>query len=883
MKQLYYSVLVLLCMLVASPASARTQWTLNGKAYDVDTLIYTHPVGPGVSFFKVDLPQIPLKVSVMEVDLTNPYIQFETVLGGESAVGCETPTSMVARNTRPGHEVVGATNGDFYMTNPPAEVGMPRSGQLRRSEVVVNPVGTACFMLDENKRPYIDRVDFRAQATHKGKNFRVHTLNMLRLEYENTGGNQTFLFTNSYGKNTYACASGKLVLIAPKSGEFKWKPNSTETCVVEKVIDPAGAIPIPEGKAYMWMQGTDVAHAEAMAPGDELTISNTVSLRSQGGASIDFKEMVGGSNTIIMRNGKQEDLWEDKHPRTCIGFNADSTRMVLLVVDGRSLKSNGITMTEAYGIFKELNCVNAVNLDGGGSTCMVVNDEVVNTPSDGPIRAVGNGCIVYSNAPIDDEIGLLNFAPRSYNVSVAAQIYPSVWGYNKYGVLKNRDVAGCTITCDPHIGTIDAKGCFTAALNAGSGYIYATLGDITTKQLITVTDAKQALRCDSVVIDKNHPYTIEVLSVSGESTDLVNPAVFNWASANEEVCTVSADGVVKAKADGRTCIYGSGATFSDTLVVVVQNPKARVACIEENIDPNTWNITQSGGKNRVVSAYENGMKIDFTGSSSRSAYIKLAKKVELWGLPDTLRISFRPNGLNVKRITLATSARVGNNVITEVSKVDTIGDLCVINMPTSEWIDATDYNNYPINFVYVQFAMDSPTTGEQYTFEVPGLELIYNYEEPFVYGDVTGDGKVDVADVNSIIDVILGNTENPSADVTGDGKIDVADVNEIIDLILGLTRPLSTCAQVIDGSDGEVYRVKGECTYITNATHGNWYITDSTGQVNIYGTLDSEGKSDNFESLGIALGDIVTVEGARNTTNSVVQLVDVKVINVVKQ
>lgn len=61
--------------------------------------------------------------------------------------------------------------------------------------------------------------------------------------------------------------------------------------------------------------------------------------------------------------------------------------------------------------------------------------------------------------------------------------------------------------------------------------------------------------------------------------------------------------------------------------------------------------------------------------------------------------------------------------------------------------------------------------------------------EPGVPGDVDGDGKVDVADVNLIIDIILGNAtleQYPNADVTGDGKADVADVNAVIDIILGL-------------------------------------------------------------------------------------------------
>lgn len=779
-------VLLLALLLVGFGAHAETTWMIAGKAQHVDTLIYPHPVGPGVTLSKFDLPEMPLKVSVMEVDLKNPYIQFETCLGGESAVGCETPPSMIARNTRPGHDVVGACNGDFYMTNPPAEVGMPRSGQLRRSEVVVNPVGTACFLLDENKRPYIDRVDFSAQCNHAGTKFRVHTVNMLRLEYENTGGNQTFLFTNAYGKNTYACASGKLVLIAPKSGDFKWRPNSTETCVVEKVIDPAGAIPIPEGKAYMWMQGTDVARADAMKAGDELSITLNVSLRS-GGNNIDFKEMVGGSNTIIMRNGQQVDVWEERHPRTCIGFNADSTRMVILVVDGRSLQSVGITMTEAFGIFKELDCTNAVNLDGGGSTCMIANDDVINTPSDGPIRAVGNGCLLISSAPVDDEIGMLNFAPRSYNISTAAVIYPTVWGYNQYGLLKTRNVENVVLTCDPAIGSFDENRCFTASLTPAVGYMYATLGGVTTKQLVTVNASDQALRCDSVIVDKNHPYTIEVLSVSGESTDLVNPAIFQWTSADESVCTVSDKGVITAVADGRTLVYGQGGTFCDTLVVNVQNPKARVTSIEQGtIDPATWTISQSGGKNRTVTAMDNGMKIDFTGSSTRSAYIKLAKKIDIWGIPDTMRVRYRSNGLEIKRLTLSAAVNGGNQVISELVP-DTIAGECVACLSTDAWCESKDLSNYPLQFVYLYFLTENPTTGQQYSLEVPGIELIYNVKEdkPTIPGDANGDGIVDITDANIVINAILGKPFTGTPDVNGDGSVDISDVNLIINTILG--------------------------------------------------------------------------------------------------
>ena len=51
---------------------------------------------------------------------------------------------------------------------------------------------------------------------------------------------------------------------------------------------------------------------------------------------------------------------------------------------------------------------------------------------------------------------------------------------------------------------------------------------------------------------------------------------------------------------------------------------------------------------------------------------------------------------------------------------------------------------------------------------------------------MTGDGQVDIADVNAVIDIMLGKAEQTAAaDVTGDGQVDIADVNAIIDIMLG--------------------------------------------------------------------------------------------------
>ncbi len=64
----------------------------------------------------------------------------------------------------------------------------------------------------------------------------------------------------------------------------------------------------------------------------------------------------------------------------------------------------------------------------------------------------------------------------------------------------------------------------------------------------------------------------------------------------------------------------------------------------------------------------------------------------------------------------------------------------------------------------------------------------FAYEQgdaPQVPGDVNADGKVDIADVNEVINAMLGKTSNDKADITGEGQVDISDVNAVINLMLG--------------------------------------------------------------------------------------------------
>lgn len=71
---------------------------------------------------------------------------------------------------------------------------------------------------------------------------------------------------------------------------------------------------------------------------------------------------------------------DDRHPRTGIGYTPDG-RVIVFVCEGRSDAAAGLTLTQMARVMQELGCEEALNLDGGGSTSLLVNGREVNTPS----------------------------------------------------------------------------------------------------------------------------------------------------------------------------------------------------------------------------------------------------------------------------------------------------------------------------------------------------------------------------------------------------------------------------------------------------------------------------------------------------------------------
>lgn len=720
------SLILLLAFAASIPGVfAKNIWTLDGKEYEVDTLIYRHQVGPGVQFAKYDLPSMPLKVSVLEVDYQNEYFEWETCKGGDRGVCEEQPTQMYARSDREGHNMIAATNGDFYFFKDPKENGIPRSGQFRLNECVTNPVGRAAIVTNDAKELFIDYIDFKGRITVNGETKRLHTVNMQRLEWETVGPDQLNLYTNSYGTQTENCIGGAKVIISPKEGSFFWSANKDIVAVVDDIVPGNGVTEIPAGKAILWGRGSYETLLNGLSAGTEITINLQTDMRNKPGYLKDFKELMGGSNHIILKNGEMYDTSSDRHPRTFMGFSKDKKTLFFVLADGRSGESIGTSMQESGAILKELGAWEGVNLDGGGSSVMIVNGDIVNKPSDGNVRPVGNGNLLVSKAPASEVVEQLGFAPRSYNVLTNARFRPVIYGYNKYGLLKTKDLEGVTFTCDEAIGHIEGNE-FVAADKPARGMLTAHFGDFKESVEVTIFTCATKFALDSVVVDDTHPYMIEIVGENGVYHDNIDPRTVTWTVEDPSICKV-VDGQVVALATGETTISGKSNVFEQSLKVRVHIPKYKVECAPELKDINGWKVSASGVKDRVVTAGEDGLVIKFKGAPGRSNYIKIEKDFIFSGLPEKLQFKLKPGDIDITKINFVMRSPIQQSIIHKIDFVaNPDADGCtLIEFKDSDLIGEWKQGHFPLNFLSMHMTMSRPVKDKEYVLSIPEINAVY--------------------------------------------------------------------------------------------------------------------------------------------------------------
>ncbi|MFM7223568.1 MAG: phosphodiester glycosidase family protein, partial [Bacteroidota bacterium] len=71
----------------------------------------------------------------------------------------------------------------------------------------------------------------------------------------------------------------------------------------------------------------------------------------------------------------------DRHPRTAMGYTRDG-KLIIMAVQGRMKNAVGATLDDLAILLNELGCYEAINLDGGGSSCLLINGKETIKPSD---------------------------------------------------------------------------------------------------------------------------------------------------------------------------------------------------------------------------------------------------------------------------------------------------------------------------------------------------------------------------------------------------------------------------------------------------------------------------------------------------------------------
>ena len=169
----------------------------------------------------------------------------------------------------------------------------------------------------------------------------------------------------------------------------------------------------------------------------------------EGGNPWNVSEAIGGGPLLIKDGQAVEDYTPELFPpditasiapRTAIGIRADG-RLINLVVDGRQDHSRGVSLEVLTDIMLDLGCVEAINLDGGGSSCLLVHEQVINQPSDGSTRYIPS-VVAVKQATLHCLSDRAFFQPDTQPIDSLEYDY---YGFNKWYLFAPGEIGTCFI------------------------------------------------------------------------------------------------------------------------------------------------------------------------------------------------------------------------------------------------------------------------------------------------------------------------------------------------------------------------------------------------------------------------------------------------------
>ena len=330
----------------------------------------SYRVVPGLRYSRWDQRDArgTIRAYLLRANLDKPGLSLEYVATDPLAGRDELSDILADENA------IAGVNGDFFDIG---DTGAPRGVGIDGSTVLHGPAQgwMKAFFLPEKGPGGVG--DLPVQAS-------VPTLPDLRITNVNSPTVITHgigLYTKRWGTNPgYAVTDGA-------------KPQDVRQVVIQGGVVVSNTIPVSggapiEGRVLIGRGHGAVRLNQQLPVGTPAKV--VVTAAEQAGLAI-------GGSTVLLSGGRIQTTDDGElHPRTAVGYDTDSGRLLLLVIDGRQDFSRGYTMLELARMMKQLGAEEALNLDGGGSSTMVTlrptgRTRVANSPSDGQQRPVPNG------------------------------------------------------------------------------------------------------------------------------------------------------------------------------------------------------------------------------------------------------------------------------------------------------------------------------------------------------------------------------------------------------------------------------------------------------------------------------------------------------------
>lgn len=722
MKKIFF---LIFSFLIISICARAQEIVIDGKSYKVDT-VANFKAGPGVRYTAVEFKGAKrMNVFFLKVDATNPYITYKGALGRDSIYGGEQPSHVAARKSKEGEIYIAGTNSDFYHTTGP--VGLPLASNVIDHELATNTYGSnfnRVFAFDENKTPYIGTLTYSGDLTIGNDNYSISHVNHSR------GADEMVLFNRHNGKYTHTNPYGTEVLVKLLDGEA-WGINKTMKLKVLSIEKNKGNMLIPQGYGVLSGHGKAATVLDKLSVGDEVNIKLNITLN--GNITSSFTNILGGDwRSEMLSNGivNTTQVWNELHPRTAFGYSKDKKTVIHCVVDGRSSISAGATTKELAEIMLSAGAYDAMNLDGGGSSCLFLRDfGPMNKNSDGVERAVANGIYVISTAPTDNNISEIIPLKQKIRLPRYGIFKPTIYGYNKYGMLISKNVEGIKMTVDPSVGEITSDGSIFAS-GTQSGTVQISYGNIKTTLAVEILpEAQIKIKLDSVLLDNKTEYPIEVQSITEEGAMNIYSNALKWEVENPSICTVK-NGILKGIGNGKTQVIGSLGNFKDTIAVKIEIADAQYLMAKSFSDAQ-WEIKSSSNlKNITHQPTANGLETTFTYKRGRNMNISYHNDFEFYSLPDSFRITFNPGETSIKKMSLRLKENNGgiNTINQEFSGFEKNKDNTISLKLADLMTDPSDRGAYPVHFNFMQFHIDGAGMSEskQYGLEIKEFLLVYD-------------------------------------------------------------------------------------------------------------------------------------------------------------